>query len=175
MTNLSLKDAAELVGVSKVALLKAIQKKHLVAVRGDNQEWLVTAAEATRYRDNRQHKTPTNRKMVIGELAQDNSQLAVVLQEKDKVIEQQNQRLAEQAQAHDKIVQGLEREMRLLADLRGQLPAETVAEIATLKAQISTQKERDEQAKIDLENLKKKYAAELSKLKNRTWWQRLTS
>ncbi|MBA4152126.1 MAG: hypothetical protein C0509_06155 [Acinetobacter sp.] len=155
--NLSLKDAAELVGVSKVALLKAIQKGHLKADRGDNQEWLVTAAEATRYRDNRQHKTPTNRKLVSGNLTHDNSQLAVIDEVKDKLIYQLNQRLEEEKLNRAREVELMSQQIRLLTDQSGKMPQEAVEKIARLEADKAAQEKvaADKIAALEVEKAEK--------------------
>lgn len=161
--NLSLKDAAELVGVSKVALLKAIQKGHLKADRGDNQEWLVTAAEATRYRDNRQHKTPTNRKLVSAELTIDNRQLAVNDEVKDKLIDQLNQRLEDEKAGRAREVELLEKQVRLLTDQSGKIPQEAVEKIARLE--VEREKSAQELAAIAAD--KKQIADELAATKEK--------
>lgn len=147
--NLSLKDAAELVGVSKVALLKAIQKGHLKADRGDNKEWLVSAAEATRYRDSRQHKTLTSRKLVSDKLTTDNSKLSVIDQVKDQVIEQLNQRLRETVEGYTAQLAAKEetiQTLRLLTDQSAekakQLPQEAVEKIARLEVELRMAKEQ---------------------------------
>lgn len=174
--NLSLKEVAELAGVSKVAILKAIQKGHISASKDDNQQWLVSASEATRYRDSRQHKAPANRKPVNTNLSQDNSGLAAVIAEKDEVIRQLNQRLNEQGDSHGQILAAKDEAlqmMRVLVDQNAKAaavpPPDMVAKIATLEAENALLKK----AEADRIQAQKEHRERMQNMKSRPWWQKL--
>lgn len=140
--HITAKQAANLIGISKTAVINALEKHTLTGQKNEEGQWLVDAADATRYRDSRQHKTANHQQVVDDIKANVDSGLQVVVEAKDKVIHELNQRLNDQVESHAQVVAAKDetiQSLRLLSDQRakeaGQLPQEVVEKIAKLEAE----------------------------------------
>ena len=136
--HITAKQAAEIIGISKTAVINAIKKQDLKAERNSEGSYQVLATEAERYRDNRAHKTP-ERKQVVAQLAtNDINTLQVKLEEKDKLINELNQRLKEKDEQ-------IERE-RLVSDRAAAMIKQTLDQLPVMIADQTAERERKEKA-----------------------------
>lgn len=140
--HITAKQAAKLIGISKTAVINALESHKLSGDKNEEGHWMVDAADATRYRDSRQHKTANQQQVVDGIKANVDSGLQVVVEAKDKLIYEQNQRISDLVDNHAKVVAAKDeviQSLRLLSDQRakeaGQLPTAVVEKIAKLEAE----------------------------------------
>ena len=122
MTQISAKQAAQIIGISKTAVIKALNNNEITGNKDDKGNWKVDPVDATRYRDERKHKTKTMQS-VVDELSSNVSsslqhQLDMALEREKALL----QRVSDQAETIDYERKSHERTKALLEGSLNNLP-----------------------------------------------------